>query len=261
MRSRPLRAFLLGFGQGLAELLPVSSSTHSALLGARLVGEEGKGHTLQVALHAASGAALAGRLRGRLAVPLPALAPAVLLPAALGLLLDRRYARQEGSGRRAALFGLAFGSAVMAAGGLAGEGRREAGEAGFLDGLCLGLAGAAALAPGVSRSGTALAVARLRGFSAGGASRLAWACGLPLMVGAGALRLVRAARSGELPPLPLLAWASFGAYLGTVVGACAGLQRVAARRLLAFASYRLAVAGALLARERARSQSLASSSG
>ena len=65
---------------------------------------------------------------------------------------------------------------------------RGAADAGVRDGLWLGLAQAAALVPGVSRSGATLAAARARGFGRADASRLSWEVALPVLLGATALK-------------------------------------------------------------------------
>lgn len=259
MRSRKAaRAFWVGFCQGAAELLPVSSSTHAALL----EGEQrpGSGHTLTVLLHGATGAALLGGVGDGEAVPIRALLPAVTLPAATGFFLDRRFAGRK-AGARGQLVGLFAGSAVMAAGELCKRGQRGAQEAGVKDGLWLGVAGTLSLLPGFSRSGTTAAVARLRGFSPPAAARLSWACGLPLLLGAGALRLGRALAAAQLPAGEVALPAAAGAYLGGRVGLRLGLQRLGAERPLPFAAYRAGLAALLLARARASAQSRSSSSG
>src|SRR5687767_15394123 len=97
---RPARAFLLGLLHGPAELLPVSSSAHAALLLADLEPERRK--EAEVALHA-------GTL---LALGPPRPAPWLLLstaPAALaGLAFERSIERRIGT-RRGIAAGLLVG--------------------------------------------------------------------------------------------------------------------------------------------------------
>ncbi len=76
--------------------------------------------------------------------------------------------------------------------------------AGPWDGLALGLAQAAALTPGVSRSGAALTAARARGFARADAVSLSWQAALPVIFGASALkgwRLARARAHGPTQPV------------------------------------------------------------
>jgi len=67
----------------------------------------------------------------------------------------------------------------------------------FAVGLCQMLA----LVPGVSRSGAALTVARLRGLSRQASARLALRAALPVTVGAGLLKGTRAVQNGVPPEL------------------------------------------------------------
>src|SRR4029079_16426045 len=78
---------------------------------------------------------------------------------------------------------------------------RGRGEGGPADGLALGVAQAAALAPGVSRNGITLAAARWRGFSRDQANLLSRTIALPIIVGATALKGGRPARRGTTPEL------------------------------------------------------------
>jgi undecaprenyl-diphosphatase len=74
--------------------------------------------------------------------------------------------------------------------------RRGRGDATAADGLALGIAQAAALAPGVSRNGVTLAAARWRGFSRDQANLLSRTIALPIIVGATCLKGTRLARRG-----------------------------------------------------------------
>ena len=69
-------------------------------------------------------------------------------------------------------------------------------EASAVDGLLLGLAQTFALIPGVSRSGAVLAAARARGFSRVDSGTLARRTGLPVILGAGALKTGRLLQRG-----------------------------------------------------------------
>jgi undecaprenyl-diphosphatase len=70
-------------------------------------------------------------------------------------------------------------------------GERTRWDAGLADGAWLGLAQAAALWPGVSRNGSTLAVARMRGFARAEANPLSREVGVPVTLGAVALRGAR----------------------------------------------------------------------
>jgi undecaprenyl-diphosphatase len=206
------RALALGIVQGPAELLPVSSSAHIVLL-PWLAGwdwdelDPEARKSFEVALHAGAAAALligqrrtiAEELRsfdGRRAVVLGL----SFIPAALvGYTLERPIERRLG-GPRATAYGLLAGAAAMLVADTRPQ-RRGRGDATAGDGLALGLAQAAALAPGVSRNGVTLAAARWRRFSRDQANLLSRTIALPIIVGATALKGARLHRRGASPAL------------------------------------------------------------
>ena len=129
--------------------------------------------------------------------------------------------------------------------------RRADRDAGVADGLALGLAQAAALVPGVSRSGATLAAARARGFDRASASRLSWEVALPVLVGANALKGWRvAAADAPARPLALGAAAAFASTLATA--RLIGIERRGP--LWPWAAWRAVLAGAILAVRHNRSR-------
>jgi undecaprenyl-diphosphatase len=237
----------------------------------------------------------------RVAVIALSLAPPVLA----GYLLERPIERRLG-GPRSIAAGLIAGALAMAAAdlrpgrrgdprrkgcrsrggdpqgeGTRGEGSRGKGsqgedprgarreeEAGPRDGLALGLAQAIALIPGVSRNGATLTAARARGFAREDAQALSWHAGLPVILGASALkgaRLLRrdadtrdagarraygAARSHGGTPTVLVVGGT-SAFLATLASArLLRRPRVGERPLLAYAIYRCTIAAVTLARLR-----------
>ena len=239
----------LGLLQGPAELLPVSSTAHVELIGARLRGyarlDAAGRKELAVALHAGSALALMPARppsRDRLVLLAVATAPAALA----GLLLEGPIERRlSAPGAMAA--GLLAGSAAL----LAADRRpqeRAADGAGPVDALWLGLAQAAALAPGVSRSGAVRSAARARGFTRAAAAELAAETALPVLAGAAALKGARLARRRP----------SAGTRSALAVGALAAALSTAAARSVVrrfeppaavWAAYRVALAGVVLARD------------
>ncbi|HVQ57540.1 MAG TPA: undecaprenyl-diphosphate phosphatase [Solirubrobacterales bacterium] len=206
------RAIALGVVQGPAELLPVSSSAHIVLV-PWLAGWDWEAvdpevrKSFEVALHAGAAAALLigqRRLIGEELRQFDARRALLLalsfLPAAIaGYTLERLIERRLG-GPRATAYGLLAGAAAMLAADRRPQ-RRGRGEATATDGLALGVAQAAALAPGVSRNGVTLAAARWRGFSRDQANLLSRTIALPIIVGATALKGTRLARRGTTPEL------------------------------------------------------------
>ena len=257
-------AIALGLLHGPAELLPISSSGHVAvvpwLLGwpyQRLDGELRKG--FEVALHAGTAAALIVGLRAEVTDAAHGLdrrrAQLIVLsflpPAVVGYLLERPIESRLGTPATIAA-GLVAGSVAMAAADLRGSGSRRREDADAHDALALGLAQACALIPGVSRNGATLAAARARGFAREDSNVLSRHVALPIIVGATALKGTRLARRG-LPARTARAFAagivaSFAATLASI-----RIIRVVERdrSLLPYATYRLALAALMLRRLRA----------
>jgi undecaprenyl-diphosphatase len=239
----------LGLLQGPAELLPISSSAHVELvpwlLGwrhAELPGDVRK--EIEVALHAGTALALVagGEGRGRHWLGLLALG----LPALAAVTLERAIeTRLGGPGSVAA--GLAAGGLAMAAADRCDVRRRPA-DATVADALWLGVAQAAALVPGVSRSGMTRAAARARGFDRAGAASLSREVALPVLTGAAALKGVRLAqRRPGRETLVALAAGTAAAAASTAL-ALKGERALTGRMPYAvWAAYRVAAAAAILA--------------
>jgi undecaprenyl-diphosphatase len=253
MRPSPPRlplahAVALGALHGPAELVPVSSSAHVALIpqllgwpSARLDDDLRK--AFEVALHA-------GTLGGLLVlVPRPGVAWAIVAtaPAAVvGFVLERPIERRLG-GVKATAAGLVLGSAVMLAADRAGSGTRRADEATLADAAVLGLAQACALWPGISRLGLTLSAARLRGFDREAAFDLGRRAGLPVIAGATGLKAWRLVRNPPAPEVRAAFAAGMGAALASTLAA-APLRRTTS--VAAPAAERIALAAAALRRLR-----------
>jgi undecaprenyl-diphosphatase len=259
-------AVALGLLHGPAELVPVSSSGHVAalpwLLGWRTAQASGAARKeLEVALHTGTALAMLLSLRGELVMrPTPRrlalLACSFAPPALVGGVFERAI-EERVRGPRWLAAGLAAGALALALGDRAPE-RRGRDEAGWIDGLWLGGAQAAALVPGVSRNGMTLAAARARRFRRPDASELSWRVALPVLVGATALkgtRVARRVRSGaagggpneagvpaDVWPLAAGAAAAFASTLASV--RWIGLRRE--RPLWPWAVERAALAAAIL---------------
>ncbi len=256
------RAVALGIVQGPAELLPVSSSAHIVLV-PWLAGwnweeiDPELRKSFEVALHAGAAAALLiGQRRvildelrqfdGRRALVLGL----SFLPAAIvGYTLERPIERHLG-GPRATAYGLLGGAAAMLVADTRPQ-HRGRGDAGAADGLALGIAQAAALAPGVSRNGVTLAAARWRRFSRDQANLLSRTIALPIIVGATILKGARLARRGTTPhlrrSLAIGAVASFASTLASqrLIGL---VERD--RALWPYAAYRAGLAAVVLSKLR-----------
>ena len=159
------RADLAALIHGVAELAPVSSSAHAELLGDR---ESATGAHLGSALALLPVAPPSPR---RLWMHLLAGA----IPSAVGWKLRGRS--------RSPVPGLLVGSLALAASDRL-DGSRTRDDAGWRDGLWLGVAQACALVPGVSRNGATLVAARILGFSLREGNALSREVGVPVTLGA-----------------------------------------------------------------------------
>jgi undecaprenyl-diphosphatase len=254
------RAIALGFVQGPAELLPVSSSAHIVLV-PWLLGWDWDAidpevrKSFEVALHTGAAAALligqrrliAEELRSfdarRALLLVLSFAPA----AAVGYSFERQIEERLG-GPRATAFGLLFGAALM----LVADRReqlRGRGEATAVDGLALGVAQAAALAPGVSRNGVTLAAARWRRFSRAQANILSRTIALPIIVGATGLKGTRLAKRGTTPELRKTLALGIGASFVSTLASQRLIGLVERDRALwPYAAYRVGLAAVVLAK-------------
>ena len=253
-------AAVLGLVQGPTELLPVSSSAHLRLVPwlagwdhERLDPEHRK--AFEVAVH--GGAALALLIGQRQLIGdelrrldlrrVAVIALSFLPPAVAGLSFERQIeSRLGGPGGMAA--GLIAGSVAMLAADRAPQ-ARAAGEATAVDGLALGVAQAAALAPGVSRNGATLVAARARRFGRADSNLLSRTVALPVIAGAALLKGLRLRKRGIDSELARpMAIGTATAFASTL--ASQGLIRMVERdrALWPYALYRLALAGLILRR-------------
>jgi undecaprenyl-diphosphatase len=254
------RALALGFVQGPAELLPVSSSAHIVLV-PWLAGWDWDSidpelrKSFEVALHAGAAAALLIGQRRLIVEELRAfdlrgatvLALSFLPAAVVGYKFERPIERRLG-GPRATAYGLLAGAAAMILADRRSQ-LRGRGEAGAADGLALGVAQAAALAPGVSRNGITLAAARWRRFSRDQANLLSRTVALPIIVGATVLKGVRLARRGAPPELRRAMALGVGASFASTLASQRLIRLVERDRALwPYAIYRAALATVVLLR-------------
>jgi undecaprenyl-diphosphatase len=257
------QALALGALHGPAELLPISSSGHVALIPWLLSWRYGElddelRKSFEVALHAGTAAALMITLRDevseavrgldsrRLALIALSFAP----PAVVGYTLERPIERRLGTPPTIAA-GLIAGAVVMAIADRRPQVRRHE-EAGAADAFALGLAQACALVPGVSRNGATLAAARLREFTREDANRLSRHVALPVIVGATLLKTVRLRRRGLPPGAGITFAAGAGASFASTLGSTWLIRQVERdRSLLPYAIYRVGL-GALVLNRLAR---------
>lgn len=208
-------ALLLGFVQGATEFLPVSSSGH-LVIGQALLDVQVPGAGLEVALHAATllsviivyrsrlGALLTGAVRGDreqlgyAGLLILASVPAAIAGLGFGDFLESLFDRPAVTAVALILTGCVVWTAKRA---LA---REPASRIGAASALVMGLAQAAAIVPGISRSGSTVVAALWRGVSPSEAAAFSFLMSLPAVGGAALLKLPDAISSGGVAPAALL---------------------------------------------------------
>jgi undecaprenyl-diphosphatase len=268
-----VQAALLGIVQGLTEFLPVSSSAHLILARAFFGYDSDRfGLPFDVAVHLGTALAVAVYFRREVFQMIQALPRAVSGPgqgdqtdasgygvrliwllavgtvpiAVAGLLFDDLIEQR--------LRTPAVAATMLAAGAIGffvveriGAHARDDRSLTFLEAFWIGCAQAAALVPGVSRSGATITMALLIGLRRAESARFVFLLGLPAIVGAAVKELPAfrgAANGGELAGLMLVGMAS-----SAVVGYLAirfFILYVGGRSLDVFAWYRLALAGSVV---------------
>jgi undecaprenyl-diphosphatase len=211
-----IEAVFLGIVQGLTEFLPVSSSGH-LLLGQYFLGLDQArfGLSFDVALHlgtlvavvtffwrdlARMALAFLRSLRQRdFSDPDQKLAYLVLastIPAALiGYLLEDLFETAVRS-PWVVVFNLVLVGVLFIVGEAVGCKSRQASKLTFLEALGIGLAQAAALVPGVSRSGATITLGLFFGLRREEAARFSFLMSAPIIAGAGTLQLGEAISKG-----------------------------------------------------------------
>jgi undecaprenyl-diphosphatase len=265
------QAIVLGIVQGVTEFAPVSSSGHLILVpwlfGWSILNNPSLNKTFDVALHFGTFVGVVvyfrprivtllaglGRLLARWKIegdPERKLALMVIISTipggALGFKAGDVIEERLGSAALVAALTVAFGVVLWAADRW-GRKVRALRQYSWGDSVAIGLAQAAALVPGVSRSGITMTTALGLGSEREAAAYYSFLISIPLIGGAVADKLLKLARSG-LPPGMTAPFAA-----GTLAAAVSGylcirfLLRYLQRRSLApFAWYRVVIGLALL---------------
>jgi undecaprenyl-diphosphatase len=264
-----LEAILLGVVQGLTEFLPVSSSGH-LLLGQYFLGldQDRFGLPFDVALHLGTLVAVVSffwrdllRMAGafvrslspggrNLADPDQRLAYLILastVPAALiGFVLEDFFETTVRS-PWVVVFNLVLVGVLFIVGEAVGSKTRGADKLRFSEAVGIGLAQAAALVPGVSRSGATMTLGLFLGLQRQEAARFSFLMSVPIIAGAGSLQLIEVVSQGMAPSQAALFAAGFVS--SAVVGYLAirfFLRYVVHHSLRAFAYYRFGLAAVVV---------------
>ncbi len=259
-----LHLVILALIQGVTEFLPISSSGHLALY-PLLTGAEDQGLKLDVATHIGSLAAVMLYFRADVAM------------AARGALRVLRWDLMNREAHLALLLLVATVPAVLAGGVLAAlgwaealrslavigwatligglllyladrYGRMEKAEAGWTlkDAALIGLAQAAALVPGVSRSGITITAARALGYGRVDAARVSFLMSIPVTMAAALLVLVEVAESGDAALQADVAIAAVLSFLAAYAAIALFLRMLRTWSMNVFVVYRLFLGAGLL---------------
>lgn len=257
-------AILLGIIQGLTEFLPISSSAH-LILARAFFGWEAPpelGLAFDVSLHVGTLLAILVYFRAEIAAmarALPLAASASPPPAgqlvqriavgtlpvvAAGLAYTDRV--EEALRRPAVAAGaLAAGAAAMVIAERLGPRTRTEESIGWRDAILIGCAQAAALVPGMSRSGSTIAMGMFLGVRRDAAARFTFLLAIPAMIAAAARESLELGGMQTTPDVPAL----FA--VGTLVSALVGyltikyfLRFLARHTLDGFSLYRFGLAAA-----------------
>ena len=257
-------AILLGVIQGLTEFLPVSSSAH-LILARTFFGWEVRpefGLAFDVALHIGTLAAIVAFFRRDIIEMLVALPRALTSSPILAARLDRLivvgtipvvivavafndYIEDVLRTPAVAAAALAVGACAMLVAERLGPRQRREEDLGVIDAVLIGCAQACALIPGMSRSGSTIAMGMFLGIRRESAARFTFLLAIPAMLAAAAKEALEL-RHMALPP------GSYGAIaVGMIVSAAVGyltikyfLRFLAGHKLDVFAAYRLVLAAA-----------------
>jgi len=238
-----IQAIILGIVQGATEFIPVSSSAHLVLVPWAL-GWSSPGLLFDTLLHWGTLAAVLAYFwrdwvaiikgffdslirrgpwnaspGGRLAHPSSRLAWAVILgtlPAVVLGFLFNDFIESLFTSITAVGGFLLVTAAILFAAERLGRPQRPLHKITLTDAVLIGLAQAAAMAPGISRSGATLASGLARGLTRESAARFSFLLGTPAILGAGVLQLVEVLQAEAPAP----AWGAVipGALTAAIVG-------------------------------------------
>ena len=169
------------------------------------------------------------------------------LPAAtIGALLESTVGDHLGQIWLIAVLLIVFGLVLLVADRLPGD--RDAEEFRLRDAAMMGLCQAAALAPGVSRSGITITGGRFLGFQRDAAARLSFLMSLPVIAGAGIYQGAKVFAGDGLPSgtLPAFVWGMLASAVTGAVAVWLVMRVVRTKSFTPFVIYRVVVGVAVL---------------
>lgn len=221
------QAIVLGIVQGATEFIPVSSSGHLVLV-PWLLGWEYPPLVFDTVVHLGTLLAVLGYFwrdwwelitawlhglrrmdwsdtRARLVWLLVlGTVPAAVLGYALEDLFESLFSEPA-----LVSFFMLVTAALLATSEWRGRQTRSLSELGRVDALTIGLGQAAAIVPGISRSGATISVGLFRGLNRAGAARFSFLLGTPIILGAGLFQLLKLSDEPQSGVTPLILVAGF----------------------------------------------------
>ena len=255
-----LQAILLGLVQGLTEFLPISSSAHLVLV-PWFLGWDPPSLAFDVALHLGTLAAVLVYLRRdwvRLLIAflqgvrcrrfaghpdrilawfvIVGTVPATVIGFAAASYVERVTENPPIVAVELMVTGLILLAIPY------GRGNRHSEQMTALDALAIGFAQAAAILPGISRSGTTIGMGLFRGLAPPEAARFSFLLAIPAIMGAGILEVPKlaAGHAGEMNAVAIVTGVSVAAVSG-FLSIHYLLKLLATRNLKPFAVYCFAV--------------------
>ncbi len=256
-----LEAIVLGIVQGLTEFLPISSTAHLRIVPA-LAGWQDPGAAFTAVVQLGTMAAVLLYFRKELLL---------VLRGFLGSLRDRSLWHSDDTEARlgwyliigtipVAILGLAFShyiehqlrsleligavmvivSGVLFAADRYGTRERQVPDIKLNDGIIIGIAQAAALIPGVSRSGATISMGLFRNFSRQSATRYSFLLSVPAVVLSGVFELRKVGEGGGAGPVPTILATIFAFIFGYLTIAWL-LRYVRSHNFNIFVIYRVVV--------------------
>lgn len=257
-----IEAVILGIAQGLTEFLPVSSSGHLVLLHDAFGLEKG-GLAFDVALHIGTLLALViffhndlirlfkSLIRQDSDTHLARMVALATVPAVIaGVLLQSAAESSFRSSRLVALNLMLFGIIMLLAERYAARKRRQSSlqQTTRNQALAVGLAQAAAIIPGISRSGSTITAGLFAGLDRVAATRFSFLLAMPITLGAILKVLLDDSTIQRVDNGPALLIVGIAASFVSGLAAIRFLLKFLAKHSLAtFAYYRLAVGALVLA--------------
>lgn len=267
-----IEAIVLGIVQGLAEFLPISSSGHLILvpwlLGwDSLADNPDLNRSFDVALHVGTFTGAFAYFRkdiGRIVMGVSSsirhrrietdqqrlawlLVVASLPAATIGFVLDSILDVDRASPWSIAVMLIVFGLVLAFADRL--HGHRSIDTFDVRSALLMGFAQAAALQPGVSRSGATISMGRFLRFDRDAAVRISFLMSLPITAGAGLYEGLDVLSEGGVPPevAPAFFWGMVTAATTAWVAVWGTLRLVRTRSFAPFVIYRVLAGAGVLA--------------